>query len=53
MYIFCRVRLYMYINSLSLIGCCAGRWDSVGAELMRLKDQNGAEYCLGPVSTGN
>lgn len=27
-----------------------GRWDEVGSELLRLTDQAGVEYCLGPVS---
>ncbi len=28
----------------------SGRWDEVGTELFRLKDQHGVEFCLGPVS---
>ena len=31
--------------------CLSGRWDEMGAELFRLKDRHGIEYCLGPVSS--
>ena len=26
----------------------SGRWDAYGAEMVRLKDRHGHEYCLGP-----
>lgn len=28
----------------------AGRWDTLGAEMFKLKDRHARDYCLGPVS---